>query len=146
MIEKISFDQIYEIWSVYLWPGRISPIEPNSAMKFLGGYTMDNMITTPSFFSYTIDGKIAGVNSGHKCSDNSYRSRGVYVFPQFRNQAIGIKLLVATINQGKDENCSFIWSYPRRSSWATYNAAGFILSSDWESSETSEANAYCRIN
>ena len=103
-------------------------------------------MTIPTFFGYFIEDKLVGVNSGHKCSDNSYRSRGVYVFPEFRKREIGTKLLIATIDQGRSEGCSFVWSYPRRSSWNTYQSAGFRLAGDWEKSETSEANAYCRID
>lgn len=146
MIKKIPFEQIYDVWLNHLWPHRTSSIDSNSAMIFLGGYTMDNMMTIPTFFGYFIEDKLVGVNSGHKCSDNSYRSRGVYVFPEFRKREIGTKLLIATIDQGRSEGCSFVWSYPRRSSWNTYQSAGFRLAGDWEKSETSEANAYCRID
>lgn len=145
MIKKISFDQIFDVWSTHLWPNRTSPIETNSAMIFLGGYDMRNMNSSPTFLGYEIDGKIVGVNSGHKCFDNSYRSRGVYVFPEFRKKNIGVQLLVATIEQGKSEGCNMVWSYPRRTSWNTYSSAGFVLASDWESSETSDANAYCKV-
>lgn len=146
MIKQISFDEIYEMWSKQLWPHRTSPIESNSAMIFLGGYTMDNMFTTPTFFGYYDNDMLIGVNSGHGCADNSYRSRGVYVMPEYRKREIGTKLLLATIEQGRKQDCDFVWSYPRRSSWNTYKSAGFELASDWERSETSEANAYCRID
>ena len=145
MIKQISFEQIYEIWKNSLWPNRTSPIEPNSAMIFLGGYTMDNMTTTPTFLGYFQNDKIIGVNSGHKCSDNSYRSRGLFVFPEFRHTGIATKILKATIEQGKVEGCSFVWSYPRKTSWRAYKQADFILMSEWETSETSDANAYCGL-
>ena len=77
MITKISWNDICQIWSTELWPTRNSPIEPNSAMVYLGGHNMSNMKTTPTFFVYKIDGKIAGVNSGHMCANKQYRSRGV---------------------------------------------------------------------
>lgn len=145
VIKKIKYTEIYEVWYKHLWPHRISPIEPNSAMVFLGGIDIKNMETVPTFFGYYIDNKLVGVNSGHKCSDNSYRSRGIFVFPEFRNQNIGTKLLLATITQGYEEKCTFIWSYPRKSSFNTYKSAGFTLVSDWEKSETSEANAYVSL-
>jgi GNAT superfamily N-acetyltransferase len=145
MIKKITFEQIFEVWQNHLWPNRTSPIESNSAMIFLGGYTMDNMHTTPTFLGYYVEDKLVGVNSGHKCSDNSYRSRGLFVFPEFRHSGIATTILKETIKQGEIEGCSFVWSYPRKTSWRAYEQANFVLMSDWEGSETSEANAYCGI-
>ena len=144
MITNISFTEIYKIWNYYLWPTRESTIEPHSAMNFMGGHDMKNMISTPTFFAYKLDNKIVGVNSGHMCHDNSYRSRGLFVFPEYRKQGIGKILLVATINQGIDEGANYIWSYPKRSSWPTYEASGFTLASSWETSEL-DINAYCKL-
>lgn len=146
MIVTIDFSAIKDIWSIYLWPDRTSPIEQNSAMCYLGEYDMFNMSTVPTFYAYIIDNKIAGVNSGHMCKDYAYRSRGLYVHNEYRKLGIGTKLLLATIEQGKVENAKYVWSYPRKSSWITYHNAGFYLASEWEQSETSEANAYCRID
>ena len=144
MITNISFDEIYQIWNYYLWPTRESTIETNSAMNFLGGYDIKNMLSTPTFFAYKLDNKIVGVNSGHSCHDNSYRSRGLFVFPEYRKQGIGKILLVATINQGINEGTNYIWSYPKQSSWSTYEASGFSLASVWEQSEL-DLNAYCKF-
>ena len=141
-IEKISFDEILPIWRDHLWPDRTSPIESNSAMVYLEGHDMFNMTTNPTFFAYKIDGRIAGVNSGHKCSKGHYRSRGLYVFDEFRGLGIGVKLLLATIDQGRKENAVICWSYPRETSWKTYDIAGFELASKFEISETG-TNAYC---
>ncbi len=146
MITSISFNEILPIWKMFLWPNRTSPIETTSAMNLLSGYDLQNMIHPPTFLAYMIDNKIAGVNSGHKCADNSYRSRGLWVFPQYRKQGVGTDILKATILQGKKEGATHVWSYPRFSSWTTYQAAGFNLVSDWETSETSDRNAFCRID
>lgn len=146
MIEEIAFEEMLHIWRTYLWPHRTSAIESHSAMNFLGGYDIKNMNSEPSFFAYIQDSKILGVNSGHKCFDNSYRSRGLFVFPEYRNKGIGVSLLKETILQGIKESSSFVWSYPRKTSWSTYKNAGFNLSSDWKISETSDSNAYCKID
>lgn len=143
MITNITFEEIYSIWSIHLWPTRESAIEPSSAMNFLGGYDMKNMISMPTFFAYKIDDRIVGVNSGHMCDNNVYRSRGLFVFPEFRGQGIGKALLIATITQGINEGAFYIWSYPKKSSWSTYTAAGFVLASAWETSEI-DINAYCK--
>ena len=143
-IEKIPFSQIYPIWNNYLWPDRVSDITPTSAMSFRGGYDLQNMTSTPTFFAYMIEGEIAGVNSGHMCKDNDYRSRGLYVFEKFRGRGIGTILLEATIEQATSEEAALCWSYPKDTSWNTYAKAGFTLVSDWESAENG-TNAYCMI-
>jgi GNAT superfamily N-acetyltransferase len=102
------------------------------------------MYSTPKFFGYIINDNIVAVNSGHACpNQNNYRSRGLWVDPNYRKQGIAQQLLTATIKQGHQEGYTQIWSYPRRSSWSTYQAVGFELISDWNASETSESNAYC---
>ena len=98
-------------------------------------------------FLKIINDNIVAVNSGHACpNQNNYRSRGLWVNPHYRGQGLAQQLLTATIEQGLYEGYNQIWSYPRLSSWPTYQAVGFELASNWESSETSEANAYCLIN
>ncbi len=143
-IQKISFEEILPIWQNHLWPDRVSDITPTSAMSFMGGYDLQNMTDDPTFFACVIDGEIAGVNSGHMCMNNDYRSRGLYVFEKFRGKGIGTVLLKATIEQAKEEEASLCWSYPKDTSWNTYAKAGFILVSEWESAENG-TNAYCMI-
>ena len=145
MIKKLMFNEVLPIWKNHLWPDRQSSIDPNSAMCFLGGYDLGNMDPIPTFFAFIVDGEIAGVNSGHMCNDKQYRSRGLYVFEKFRGKGIGTILLKATIEQAIVEGAALCWSYPRKTSWKSYLAAGFELASDWEKSETSDDNAYCVI-
>lgn len=145
MIIEISYQEILPIWKHHLWTMRKSPIEPNSAMSFMGGYSMQNMTFQPTFLAYMIDGNIAGVNSGHRCSDDSYRSRGLFTFDQYRNRGVGKSLLEATIEQAKKEDTFLVWSYPRQTSWNVYERAGFSLTSDWHETETG-INAYCIFN
>ena len=145
MIKKITYEDIEHIWKNYLWPERKSRIEPTSAMCYLNGYDLKNLNFNPTFFAYIQDDDIAGVNSGHRCLDNGYRSRGLFVFPKYRHKGIGTSLLLETIRQGKSEQCTYVWSYPKHNSWGTYHKAGFTLSSDWQDSELGK-NAYCRIN
>jgi GNAT superfamily N-acetyltransferase len=115
-------------------------------MCFLNGHDSANIESIPTFFGYIINDAIVGVNSGHACpNQNNYRSRGLWVDPNYRGQGLAQKLLTATIEQAQQEGYTQIWSYPRLSSWPTYQAVGFKLASDWAASETSEANAYCVI-
>jgi GNAT superfamily N-acetyltransferase len=142
MLKLIDFETIYPIWKNNLWPNRTSDITSNSAMVYLGGYDIKNMYCEPTFLAFYLDNKIVGVNSGHICADNSFRSRGLYVFPEYRKQGIGTKLLFKVIDLAKENSCSFVWSYPKLESWTTYQQAGFKLSSEWENSELG-LNAYC---
>lgn len=146
MIKLIDFATILQVWQKNLWPNRVSAIESNSAMIYLGGIEGKNMLTTPIFFGYFHENDLAGVNSGHLCADNSYRSRGLYVFPEYRGMGIGSKLLTATIQQAEVEEATLVWSLPRRTSWNTYRRAGFTQTSDWFKTETSDENAYCAFD
>lgn len=145
MIKVITYDLIYHVWEAYLWHTRTSAITPTSAMDFLGGYHMDNLNNQPTFFGYFENDNLVGVNSGHRCRDNSYRSRGLYVHVSYRKKGIATSLLKSTIEQGFKENCNYVWSYPKQSSWNAYQNAGFSLKSEWEDSELGK-NAYCKID
>lgn len=118
-------------------------------MRFLEGHDMYNKTTPATFFGYFVDGKLAGVNSGHRCAEVpvyglNYRSRGLYVHEKYRGQGIGTALLKATAKQGRQEGCKTVWSYPKNTSWDTYNRAGFTLAGAWHDSETgTNAYAYC---
>lgn len=142
MLKVINFETILPIWTHNLWPNRKSEITATSAMVYLGKYDLKNMNYESVFLAFYINGKIVGVNSGHLCIGNNFRSRGLYVFPEYRKQGIGTELLLGTIDKAKESKCSFIWSYPKFESWKTYKNAGFEMSSEWEQSELG-LNAYC---
>lgn len=142
MLVEITFEEIYDVWRNQLWTARSSPIKANSAMNFLGGHSLHNLLMPATFFGYKDGDKLVGVNSGHLCQDGSYRSRGLYVHYDYRRQGIGTKLLLMTIEQAQREQAKFIWSYPKKSSWRTYAAAGFELAGPWHDTEL-DVNAYC---
>ena len=142
MIKKISASDIFPIWAKKLWPGR-QEIKSHSAMCFLQGHDMRNIKYPATFFGYYVDGVLAGVNSGHG-TVNGYRSRGLWVDEQYRGRGIGRSLLLATIEQGKEEYFDMVWSLPRQPSWPVYASAGFVLASDWHATDTSDSNAYCQ--
>lgn len=144
MIVKTDFNTINTIWSKHLWPNRISKIEPHSAMLLDGTFDIKNFDFNPAFLILYDNDKIAGCNSGHMCADGSYRSRGLFVFPEFRKKGYGKELLLHTINMGIEEKAKLVWSYPRFESWSTYESAGFTLASEWNNSETG-VNAYCTL-
>ena len=146
MIADINYETIFPIWRDDLWPNRNSPIETHSAMlHFYTEYDMGNFLLPAWYLGYYVNDKLIGVNSGHMCVDGSTRSRGLWVNPAFRGKGIGKQLLEVTIEKAKEYNATSIWSMPRKSSWPTYESVGFVLTSGWKRSETSEANAYCHI-
>ena len=146
MIKLLGWEEIRHIWATELWVDRKSAIEPQSAMLFKTGHDMDNFNYLPRFFGYYLGSKLVGVNSGHGCSDGSYRSRGLWVNENNRNTGIGTRLLRACIDQALVEQRSYIWSYPRYTSWPVYKNAGFVLSSEWAVSETNNSNAFAKID
>jgi GNAT superfamily N-acetyltransferase len=83
-------------------------------------------IEKPTFYGFESNGIIVGVNSVHRV-DNTIRSRGLWVNPEFRKQGIGEKLLRYGI-QIADEK--MIWSYPREEAIRVYLNAGFEICSE----------------
>lgn len=142
MIEQVGFEAIYPLWRNHLWPNRTSPIESHSAMLLYNTFDLKNFTYDADYFLYKVNGKTAGCNSGHMCCDGTYRSRGLFVFPEYRKQGIGTLLLLHTIDKAKTKQASIVWSYPKFESWSTYKSAGFKLVSDWTLGETGK-NAFC---
>ncbi len=100
----LTFEQIKEIWEKELWPNRESPIETHSAMTwpYDGNpleFDMDIFKYDPSFFGVFHNGRIIGVNSGHRTKDNIYRSRGIWVDPESRKKGISQLLFDGTEKQ-----------------------------------------------
>jgi len=140
--EKITFEEILPIWQNELWPEtvRSSPIESTSAMCLFGRwvpddveefrleepfYDLENMKFTPTFWGCFVDDQLVGVNSGHMCLDKQYRSRGLWVNPNYRRSGIAQKLLIKTATQGYLEGADLCWSYPRYESRHAYANVGF---------------------
>ena len=130
-IEEITWHQIYAIWRDFLWPNRNDPIEPNSALDILGNINMDFMDNPATFLGAFIDGKLVGVNSLHLAGTNSFRSRGLYVHPDYRGRGIARKLLLNTCDIARKANGLTIWSIPRHSSFRSYQSVGFVRCSNW---------------
>lgn len=132
MVEKSTFDTIIIYWKNNLWPDRKSKIKPMSSMIYLGGFDMSIYKKyVPTFFIATVDNKIVGVNSGHRTSKFSYRSRGIWVDPNYRNRGISQKLFSAIKDTAIKENCNNIWSVPRKKALSVYEKFGFNRTSDF---------------
>lgn len=129
-IKQISFDLIFPIWGKHLWMGRKTDIKPTNGLKFLGGFDKEIENNKPTFFGAFDGKKLAGVNSGHSTNEYEYRSRGIYVFPEYRRKGISQILFKAAEIQAISESKDTLWSMPRMSSLKAYEKFGFFLVSE----------------
>lgn len=141
--EICTFEDVLPIWNNDLWPNRISKIESRSALFWdVNEWTNFNNVSIikkrkeiweyePTFFCIRDNNKIIGVNSGFRTEDRVYRSRGLYVNNLYRNQGLAKKLLNGAVEQGKREECSWIWSLPRKTAIEVYGGVGFIKVGNW---------------
>lgn len=131
IIKEISFDAILTVWKNQLWPGRLSPIEPFSAMRFMGEYSSNFAKLPQVFLGGYQDNKLVAVNSLHLAEKYMARSRGLWVDSNFRGAGFGTKILIETGVYAKELGADAIWSFPRQSSITTYKSAGYIQISHW---------------
>jgi GNAT superfamily N-acetyltransferase len=115
-------------------------------MQYPSGYDISIYKNySPYFIAYYVDNKIAGVNSAHCSSPTHFRSRGLYVFEEYRNKGIAVKLLEFTIGLGKEQGCKYCWSVPRKTALKSYVAAGFEQTTNFFKTDTSDDNCYAII-
>jgi len=147
-ILEISWQDIRSIWQCELWPQRVSQIETHSAMTWPWSSNSDydmSIFVRPVTYWGCYDNKIlVGVNSGHGTSDSEYRSRGLWVDPDWRNQGIGTQLLTHTTEHASAQGYNMIWSLPRIVALETYTRAGFQEVGKRFKTETSDLNVYVR--
>jgi len=131
LLKKITFEDILPFWENKLWPNRKTRIDPVSVIQFMGGHDLNIKKFTPTFWGYFNDKNIIGVNSGCKSSPIHYRSRGIYVEPEYRRTNIAFQLMQAVEGQGKHEECKVLWSMPRLTAIDFYKNFGFVQCSEW---------------
>ena len=141
--EICTFEDIYDIWDKKLWPNRVSKIEKRSSLYWnthiWNGFGNVSIVKRkkeiwqyePTFFCIRDNENIIGVNSGFRTQEQVYRSRGLYVDRDYRGHGFAQILLEATIQQGIQERCVWIWSLPRKRALSTYNRSGFIKIGSW---------------
>jgi hypothetical protein len=147
LFKKIEFSDILQVWKTYLWPQRVSAIETHSAMTWPysdNPESIDMKIFEykPVFWGAYQDNKLIGVNSGHRTTNQEYRSRGIWVDINHRNQGIAQTLFALTQHHAVLEKCNMMWSMPRISALGVYQRQGFICQGNTFGTETSDENIY----
>ena len=140
MIEKIKYEDILDLWSI-LWPTRTNNTHSNMRYKDTA-FPKITELYAATYWGYFDSNTLVGVNSGHSSSLLHYRSRGLYVLPEYRKKGIATQLLQEVIKQGKTENRKLCWSLPRKEAIDAYLSVGFNQDSTWFETETSEQNCY----
>lgn len=125
---RIRFEEIFPVWDKHLWPNRTTPIRAQSSMLLNGEHDMSVYNNPVYFYKATVDKCVAGVNSVFLTTKGEYRSRGLFVFPEFRGRGVGKHLLEEGIRHAQEKGAQCIWSLPRMSALKTYETAGFQFS------------------
>ncbi len=131
MIKEISFDIIKEIWDIKLWPNRKTSINPMSSIILGGGYDMNIYNFTPTFWGAFVNDKLIGVNSGFQTGNGYYRSRGIWIDPEYRRKNIATELMNKIEETAIKEECHTLWSMPRDTAITFYESFGYEKVSDW---------------
>lgn len=129
-VQQITFQEILPIWQNKLWPNRVSKIETHSAMTWplthhSQPYSMDVFNHPATFFGIFDQDKLVAVNSGHLTAQQEYRSRGLWVDPNYRGMGLAQIILLSTIDQAKQQGAKMIWSIPRLTALSAYERVGF---------------------
>lgn len=154
VLEECRFEDVLPIWQEKLWPGRISKIESNSAMKWLGGIDLELMQAPASFWRIRPLEKTPGeaetatiaVLSGHfgglipapqvGKSDSakllrSFRTRGLFVAPEFRGLGAASVIMNAACTEATRSGCEVAWTFPRKIAMPAYEKMGFKMVGNW---------------
>ena len=102
-IKEITFEEILPFWKKLWYPKE--DIQKRSGTRLLYGFNrsvITNNKIEVTYFGAEVDGKIVGVNSGYILT--GYRSRGLYVLPEYRRNGISQILLKATEEDAKKKN------------------------------------------
>lgn len=120
-----TFNEILPVWRDHLWPGRTSPLREHSSMRLEGGFDPDIYKNEVYFYKIVVDDVLAGTNSVFKTGDGEFRSRGLYVFPEFRGRSLSRTLLEEAIAYTERQGGKVLWSLPRVRALPAYESVGF---------------------
>jgi GNAT superfamily N-acetyltransferase len=88
--------------------------------------SFSDKISDSIYYGMILKDKIIGVNSVHQIED-TVRSRGLWVNPEFRKRGFGVELLEYGIMMAEGTT---VWSYPRIEAVGVYKRAGFTVCSE----------------
>jgi len=157
-VEQVTWEEIFPIWQNELWPERpwirsfttmINNEDHDMSIKRKaeGNFGFYNGV----FFGVktTDTGKVVACNSGHQCSKTLFRSRGLYVYPEFTGRGMAHSLLAYTAKFAQDNGFEKIWSLPTEKALPIYNQVGYETMSpveDWESYKKADGETVMRRN
>jgi len=84
----------------------------------------------PSFCGIYINDILVGVNSCHQTDKKSMRSRGIFIFDEYRSLKLSRYLFDFVEKKAIECNCDNIWSLPRSTAINAYQSFGFKITSD----------------
>lgn len=125
MIREIDFETIKDFWSIHLWPGRESIIEPVSCIDSSGNIDLSIKNYIPHFFGYYKEKQLVGVISICPTSAIEMRQRGVCVLKDFRGQGIANQLIKHCFQYTKSVEYFLLWTMARIENIEFYNKFGF---------------------
>ena len=138
-IEHIEWEEIKEVWEEQLWPAKKNGVRPIN--NWTWEWNKDelgedkDMEASPLFYGLRSNKKLVGVNSCYMSNNdqmwNYWRSRGLWVSPEFRNQGYATSLLSYGAEYARMNRGGWIFSVPRQSAFSAYHSAGFTQKSDW---------------
>lgn len=131
MILPCTFEELRPFWSKYLWPNRLSQIEPVSCIDINTGIVSEILaLPPPLFFKYEVNLEIIAVVSAQYTSAIDLRSRGLWVRDDFRRTGLGHSLVNYVFGIAAKNKLKRVWTLGRQSNAEFYHKCGFsILSS-----------------
>ena len=157
-VEQVTWAEIFPLWHNELWPERP---KIRSYTTMINNEDIDMSIKTKAqgnfgfypgvFFGIktTDTGQVIACNSGHQCSNTLFRSRGLFVYPEFTGRGMAHSLLAYTAKFAQDNGFEKIWSLPTEKALPIYNQVGYETMSpveDWESYKKADGEMVMRRN
>ena len=140
-VEQISFDEIQIIWEEYLWPDKKNGVAKANEWTWKWHkpeLEKDKQMAKevePIFVCIKSGLEIVAVNScylsGKEGLFNYWRSRGLWVHPDFRGHKYSSVLLIWCLEYAKKQGGTYMWTVPRKSAFPAYKSVGFVKYSSW---------------
>ena len=144
-VEEISFEEIKEVWEKELWPDKKNGVAKANewtwewsvirSKRKLGKDKQMAKEVEPTFIGIRSGQELVAVNSCYYSNTQGmfkyWRSRGLWVHPNFRGQKYSSVVLIWCLEYAKRKGGHWMWTVPRESALPAYKSAGFVQQSDW---------------